>query len=68
LFAHPHQRRENDRPQLTPNHLDDRDPLNAVFGHDPPERRRLENAEPDVKPDGNHHDAEQERDAPAPES
>src|SRR5262249_59096380 len=47
-------------------HLEDRDPLNAVFGHDPPEGRRLHDAEPDVEPDGDHDKAEQERDAPTP--
>ncbi len=67
LLGHPRKRREDDRPRLTLDHLDDRGPLNTVFGYDPPERRRLHDAEPDVKSDGDHHDAEQERDAPAPD-
>ena len=66
LFDHPRKRRENDRARLTLDHLENRDPFDTVLGHDPPKRRRFHDAEPDVEPDGDHHEAEQERDAPAP--
>jgi hypothetical protein len=51
---------------LSLDHLYDWDTLDASLGDDPPKRRHLPDPKADVEPDCDHDDAEQERDAPAP--
>src|SRR5580700_335510 len=67
LLGHARQRREDDLLRLTLDHLDDRHAFDALFRDEALECGGFENPEPDIEPDRDHNDAEQERDAPAPD-
>ena len=60
------QRAEDDLLGLAADHFQNRRPLDPLLLHQPPEDRRFKNAEPDVEADAGHDDAEQKRNAPAP--
>src|SRR5215472_1422175 len=61
------QRCQYDLLWLPLDHLERRCPLDPLLRNDAPENRRFEDTEPDVEPDRNHDDAQQERNTPAPD-
>ena len=67
MLTRARQSRQNDLLGLPLDHLPDRHPLDPLLRKQSLERRRFQDAQPDVKPHGHHHDAEQERYPPAPD-
>jgi len=61
------QRAEHDLLGLAADYFQHRRPLDPFLLNEPREDRRLKNAEADVKADAGHDDAEQKRNAPAPD-
>src|SRR5207302_9737567 len=66
LLRKPKQRAEDDLPPVPTDNLPYGPRLDAPFGHQRLEHRRLENAEPDVQADTDQDDADQEGNPPAP--
>ena len=67
LLRRPCQRREDDLLGLPLDHFQDRRALDPVFREQSLEGGRLKDAESDIKPDSDHDDTQQKRDAPPPD-